>query len=152
MSSPPNMSLQMTTATTHIPYCYTDPLCSDHISHLVVEITLNALRSHPSDGDLLLIPRPSLSSSSMVVSVVVLGGIHVFCESKISNLDNSISIYPVGEIEGSYVHVARQPVVNRMISALTCNFLLPGHGEQTYTWPDKPFLWQSGEPFPDKTF
>ena len=63
-------------------------ICSHHISVLIVDITLNTLRSHPPDGDLLLTSCLTLPPTEVV------SAIHVFCETKVSYFDHSTAIDP----------------------------------------------------------
>ena len=61
---------------------------SHHISALIIDITLNTLRSHPPDGYLLL------TSCHTLPPVEVVSPIHVFCETKVSYFDHSSTINP----------------------------------------------------------
>ena len=92
---------------------------SHHISALIVDIILNTLRSHPPDGDLLLTSCLTLPPAEVV------SPIHVFCETKVSYFDHSTSINP--EIITNALECRAYNY-----SGLTCNFLQPGHDEQTF--------------------
>ena len=59
-----------------------------YISALFVDVILNALWSHPPDGDLLL------TSSCTLPPTEVVSAIHVLCQTKVSHFDHSISINP----------------------------------------------------------
>ena len=94
-------------------------LLANHISGLGVDVILDALRSHPPDGHLLLTPCHTLSSTEVV------GAIHVLCQSKISHFDHPISVNP-----GLHT-ITLTTEMHQYWLLLTCSFWLQGRGEQT---------------------
>ena len=59
-----------------------------HISALIKNVCFDTLESHPLDRDLLL------SSSLTFLLAVVVGAVHVFCQSEISYFNNAIFVNP----------------------------------------------------------
>ena len=65
-----------------------------NISSLIVNVTFNALWSHPPNGNLLLTP-----SAVTFIMTKVVPGIHVLCQSKICYFDHSMLVNPAVELE-----------------------------------------------------
>ena len=79
----------MEIATSHMYLIY----YTYNISSFVVDITFNALWSHPPNGDLLFTPSFTLIMTKVVPDV------HVLRQSKVSYLDHSTLVNPVTELD-----------------------------------------------------
>ena len=63
-----------------------------NISFLIIDVTFNALWSHPPNGDLLLTPSITLITTKIVPEI------HIFCQPKVSYLDYSMLVNPTAEM------------------------------------------------------